>query len=83
MNIMRINVNNVHMFWSLTSCPNIVYSVVKYKEDKFRRGDIKAVYRLVDNKLEEYLALAKIIVYSSSIATTQEVSSALDCHAYY
>ncbi|KAH7413538.1 P-loop containing nucleoside triphosphate hydrolase protein, partial [Cadophora sp. MPI-SDFR-AT-0126] len=25
----------------------------------------------------------KIIIYSSSIVTTQEVSSALDCHAYY
>jgi superfamily II DNA helicase RecQ len=37
----------------------------------------------VDGKLEEYPALAKIIMYSSSIITTQEVSSVLDCHAYY
>ena len=26
---------------------------------------------------------SKIIIYSSSIVTTQEMSSALDCHAYY
>jgi hypothetical protein len=44
--------------------------VVKYEEDKFRRGDIIAVYRLVEQKLEEYTTLAKIIIYSSSIITT-------------
>jgi hypothetical protein len=44
--------------------------MVKYKEDKFGRGDIIAVYRLVEQKLEEYAALAKIIIYSSSIVTT-------------
>ena len=69
-NIMRIKANNVHMFWSLTSCLNITYSMVKYKEDEFRRGDIAAVYRLVEQKLEEYAAPAKIIIYSSSIVTT-------------
>jgi superfamily II DNA helicase RecQ len=83
MNIMRIKADDVHMFRSPTSRPNIVYSVVEYKEDKLGRGDVAAVRRLVDRKLEEYAALAKIIVYSSSIVTTQEVSSALDCHAYY
>jgi superfamily II DNA helicase RecQ len=83
MNIMRISTNDVHMFRALTSRPNIAYSVVEYEEDEFRRGDIAAVYRLVEQKLEEYAAPAKIIIYSSSIVTTQEVSSALDCHAYY
>jgi superfamily II DNA helicase RecQ len=83
MNIMRISTNNVHMFRSPTSRPNIAYSVVEYKEDKFKRGNIIAICRLVGNKLKEYPAPAKIIIYSSSIATTQEVSSALDCHAYY
>ncbi|KAK6591426.1 hypothetical protein H4I95_12206 [Botrytis cinerea] len=66
-----------------TSRPNIAYSVVEYEEDEFGRGDIAAVCRLVEQKLEEYAAPAKIIVYSCSIITTQEVSSALDCHAYY
>jgi hypothetical protein len=70
MNIMRIKANDIHIFWSPTSCPNIAYSVVKYEEDEFRRGNIIAIYRLVDNKLEEYLVLAKIIIYSSSIITT-------------
>jgi RecQ family ATP-dependent DNA helicase len=83
MNIMRISTNDVHMFRAPTSRPNIAYSVVEYAEGEFERGDIAAVCRLVEQKLEEYAAPAKIIIYSSSIVTTQEVSSALDCHAYY
>jgi hypothetical protein len=69
-NIIRIKADNVYMFRSLTSRLNIAYSVVEYKEDEFRRGDIIAVCRLVEQKLEEYAALAKIIIYSSSIVTT-------------
>jgi len=83
MNLMRINADDVHMFRSPTSRPNIAYSVVEYEEDEFGRGDIAAVCRLVEQKLAEYAAPAKIIIYSSSIVTTQEVSCALDCHAYY
>jgi superfamily II DNA helicase RecQ len=83
MNIMRIKADDVHMFRAPTSRPNITYSVVEYEEDEFGRGDIAAVCRLVEEKLEEYVAPAKIIIYSSSIVTTQEVSNALDCHAYY
>lgn len=83
MNIMKIRTEDVHMFRAPTSRPNIAYSVVEYEEDEFGRGDIRAVCRLVEQKLEEYPAPAKIIIYSSSIVTTQEVSSALDCHAYY
>jgi RecQ family ATP-dependent DNA helicase len=83
MNIMRIKADDVHMFRSPTSRPNIAYSVVEYEEDEFGGGDITAVCRLVDDKLEEYPAPAKIIVYSSSIVTIQEVNRALDCHVYY
>jgi hypothetical protein len=83
MNIIRIKGDDIHMFRSLTSRPNITYSMVEYEENKFGRGDIAVVCRLVEQKLEEYAALAKIIIYSSNIVTTQEVSSALDCHAYY
>jgi superfamily II DNA helicase RecQ len=82
-NIIRIKADNVYMFQSLTSRSNIMYSVVKYKENEFGREDIAVVCRLVKQKLEEYIAPAKIIIYSSSIITTQEVSSALDCYAYY
>ena len=70
MNIIRIKGDDIYIFWSLTSHLNIMYSVVKYEEDEFRRGDIIAVYRLVEQKLEEYAALVKIIIYSSSIITT-------------
>ncbi|TVY59375.1 ATP-dependent DNA helicase Q1 [Lachnellula suecica] len=83
MNIIRIKADNVYIFRSPISCPNIVYSVVEYTEDEFRRGDISAVCRLIKQKLKEYTAPAKIIIYSGSIVTTQEVSSALDCHVYY
>ncbi len=58
------------MSWVPTSQPNITYSVVEYKEDELGRGDITTVSRLVEEKLEEYTALAKIIIYSSSIVTT-------------
>ena len=34
-------------------------------------------------KLKQYPALAKIIVYSSSINTIKELGGALDCHMYY
>ena len=57
--------------------------MVKYIEDKFKRGDIIAVYRLVEQKLKEYTVLVKIIIYSSSIIITQEVSSVLDYYIYY
>jgi hypothetical protein len=67
---MRIKADDGHMYRSLTSRLNIAYSILEYKEDKFRRGDVTAVYRLVEQKLEEYAAPAKIIIYSSSIITT-------------
>jgi hypothetical protein len=47
-NIIRISTNDVHMFQALTSRVNIIYSIVEYMEDKFKRGDIIAVYRLVE-----------------------------------
>ena len=73
MTIMRIKADDVSM-----RRPNIVYSVVAYEKDEFRRGNIAVVCRLVGEKLKEYPAPAMIIVYSSSITTTHEVSSALD-----
>jgi hypothetical protein len=47
MNMMRIWAEDVHVFRAPTSRPNIAYSVAKYEEDEFWRGDIAAVYRLV------------------------------------
>jgi superfamily II DNA helicase RecQ len=66
MNIMRIKADDVYMFRAPTRRPNIVYSVAEYEEDEFRSGDIRAVCRLVEQRLEEYSAPAKIIIYSSS-----------------
>ncbi|KAH6676850.1 hypothetical protein B0J14DRAFT_441506, partial [Halenospora varia] len=66
-NIIKIRAKDVYMFQAPTSRPNIIYSIVEYKEDKFGRGDIIAVCKLVKEKLEEYPAPAKIIIYSSSI----------------
>ena len=83
MNIMKVRAEDVHMFRALTSRSNIAYFVAEYEKDEFGRGDIAAVCRLVEQKLEEYSAPAKIIIYSSSIVTTQEVSNTLGCHAYY
>ena len=83
MRIIRIYADDIYIFRALTSRPNIAYSVVEYEEDELKRGDIVAVYQLVKAKLEEYPAPAKIIIYSSSIATTQEVRSVLHYYAYY
>ncbi|KAH7413529.1 hypothetical protein BKA64DRAFT_568436, partial [Cadophora sp. MPI-SDFR-AT-0126] len=69
-NIMKIRAEDIHIFRSPTSYPNIAYSAIKYKKDKFRRGNIIAICKLVNKKLKEYPALAKIIIYSSSIITT-------------
>jgi hypothetical protein len=68
-NIIRISTNDVHMFQAPTSRANIIYSMVEYIKDEFKRGDIIAVYRLVEQKLEEYATPAKIIIYNSSIVT--------------
>jgi hypothetical protein len=81
--IIRIKADNIQIFRSATSRSNIAYSIIEYEEDEFRKGDITAIRRLVDDKLEEYLAPAKIIVYNSSITTIQEVNKVLDYHAYY
>ena len=65
--IIKIKANDVYIFRALISCLNIIYFIVEYAEDEFKRGDIAVVYKLIDNKLKEYLALAKIIIYSNSI----------------
>jgi hypothetical protein len=69
-NIMRIKVDDVYIFWVFINCLNIVYFVVEYKEGEFRRRDIIVVCKLVNDKLKEYLVLAKIIIYNSNIVTT-------------
>jgi hypothetical protein len=53
----------------------LAYSVVEYEEDEFGRGDIAVVCRLVDDKLEEYPAPAKIIVYSSRLSPPRRIKA--------
>jgi len=83
MTIMKIQEDDVHKIRAATSRPNIAYSVVEYEETEDGQGDIQAVQQLVEQKLAQYAAPAKVIVYSSSIATTKQVREGLDCHAYY
>jgi hypothetical protein len=64
----------MYIFRGPISRPNIIYSITEYKEDIFRRGAIIIARRLVEQKLDEYPAPAKVIIYSSSILITQKVS---------
>lgn len=43
-NIIKIYANNIYIFQAPTSYLNIIYSIVKYKEDKVRIGAIIAIY---------------------------------------
>jgi len=69
-NIIKIRANDIYIFQLLTSCPNIIYFAVKYKENELKRGDIIVICKLIDKKLKEYSVSAKIIIYSSSIVIT-------------
>ncbi|KFZ01489.1 hypothetical protein V500_00755 [Pseudogymnoascus sp. VKM F-4518 (FW-2643)] len=76
---MKIRPDEVQTFRGPTTRPNIAYSVHEYAES----DDTDAIYQLVGQKLEQYTAPAKIIVYGGTIKRTQELSQALGCHQYY
>ena len=44
---------------------------------------LEAVCELVNQKLEQYLALSKIIIYRGSVAQTEEIGEALKYPIYY
>jgi hypothetical protein len=44
---------------------------------------VEAVCELVKQKLEQYLAPSKIVVYKGSVAQTVEIGKALECPIYY
>lgn len=79
MRIMRIDPREVCVFRGPTTRANIAYSVWEYEDE----DETDAVCRLVQEKLEQYGAPSKIIVYGGTIARTKELSDALDCHEYY
>jgi superfamily II DNA helicase RecQ len=80
MEIMKVQIPNDCKFRGCTSRPNIAHSVVEHDIEQ-----TEAVCQLVAEKLEQYPAPVKIIVYSSSIETIKELGSkeALNCHTYY
>lgn len=47
-----------------------------------RPGNLAAVCKFIEQKLEWYAAPAQNIMYRSSSVTIQEAGSALDCHVY-
>jgi hypothetical protein len=57
-----------------------VYSVFEHDPDK-DKADV--VCWLIQGKLAQYPAPAKIIVYGGTIKRMTELSQALDCHEYY
>lgn len=67
--IIKIKVDNIYIFQFLINYLNITYFIIKYKEDKFKKRDIIIVYKLIKQKLKEYTALIKIIIYSNNIIT--------------
>jgi superfamily II DNA helicase RecQ len=82
-NIIRIKANNVYIFRASTSRLNIAYSVVEYEEDEFGRGDIVIIYKLINDKLEKYSILIKIIIYNNNIVIIQKINNILDYYIYY
>jgi superfamily II DNA helicase RecQ len=80
MQVMKINPCKVHVFRAPTTCVNIAYSVFEHNLDKDKAD---TVCRLIQGKLAQYLAPAKIIVYGRTIERTTELSRALDCYEYY
>ena len=67
------------MFCRCTSCQNIQYQVHEVKEETI----VKAISQLVIEKLEQYIASSKIVVYSGSVDQTIKVGEALGCLIYY
>jgi ATP-dependent DNA helicase RecQ len=68
------------VFRAPTTRANIAYSVFEHNPDE---DEADTVCRLIQGKLAQYPAPAKIIVYGGTIERTTELSRALDCHEYY
>jgi hypothetical protein len=68
------------MFQALITCANITYSVFKHNLDKDKAN---ITCQLIQRKLAQYLAPAKIIIYNRTIKQTTKLSQVLDYHKYY
>ena len=68
----------IQMFRSPTTCQNIQYQVQKVVEEI-----LKAVCRLANQKIKQYPAPSKIIIYRGSVAQTKEIREVLKYLIYY
>lgn len=78
--VIKVEIPEDNIFQGSTSRRNIAYLVVEHKGGV---EEAHAVRSLVAQKVEEYLALAKIIIYQSSIVRIKELRKELDCPMYY
>lgn len=69
----------VHMFRGCTSRRNIQYQVHEVGEETV----VEAICQLVAEKLEQYPAPSKIVVYGGSVDQTVEIGEALECPIYH
>jgi superfamily II DNA helicase RecQ len=76
---MRIPLECIYMFRSLTTRRNIRYQVHEVEGEIV----VEAVCWLAERKLEKYLAPSKIVVYGGSVEQTEEIGAALGCPIYY
>jgi superfamily II DNA helicase RecQ len=65
-----------------TTRQNIRYQVQEVKGEQGKRV-VEAICQLVNQKLEQYPAPSKIIVYGSSVEQTVEIGEALECPIYH
>ena len=78
--IMKVQIPPNQTFRAPTSRPNIAYSVVEHLAET---EETTFVQELVAQKLQQYPAPAKIIIYSSSIDSIEEIGAKLGCHVYH
>ena len=76
--IMKVQIPPRLVFRACTSRANIAYAVAEYDGE-----ESIAVEELVGQKLQQYAAPAKIIIYSSSIDMIEEIGGKLGCHIYH
>ncbi len=60
-------------------------NILGLKESKkgFRRAIERVVLVLVAEKLEQFLALGKVIIYSNSVNSADSLGAVLECEVYY
>ena len=78
--IMKVQIPSNQIIRAPTSRPNIAYSVVEHPAET---EESTFVQELVAQKLKQYPAPAKIIIYSSSIDSIEEIGAKLGCHVYH